>query len=124
MSLNGLLLTALAAGLTAVANLMLRAGVTNAGGFLPFRSGLPKQILALSTDPVFVAGVFFYGLAALVWFAVISIEDLSTSYPVLVGLTFILVGIGSVVFFSESMPLQKLIGIAVILTGILVVARA
>ncbi|MDA9981314.1 hypothetical protein N9H39_00945 [Gammaproteobacteria bacterium] len=68
-------------------------------------------------------GVICYGLAALVWFGVLSTESLSTSYPVLVGLTFIMVAIGGVFFFQESFGLQKFIAMAMILGGIVVAAR-
>ena len=54
----------------------------------------------------------------------ISMESLSTCYPLLVSITFVLVTFGSVFFFGEHISLQKLIGMAVILGGIVAVSRA
>lgn len=124
MTLRGLLLVAVAAILTAVANLLLRGGVLGHGGLSLAPGKIGADLLALLTQPMFVSGVFFYGLAALVWFSVLAIENLSTSYPVLVGLTFVLVGSGAAFFFSESFSIQKLVGMAIILFGIAVVARS
>ena len=123
MSVRGLLLVATSALLTALANLLLRGGLLQLGQFSLSADKLRPQLLALGSQPMFVGGVVLYGLAALVWFSVVSIERLSISYPVLVGLTFILVTSGAMVFFSEPLSWQKLSGIAIILTGIVVVAR-
>ncbi|MDS4068169.1 MAG: hypothetical protein RKO24_00940 [Candidatus Competibacter sp.] len=118
------MLVALSAVLTALANLLLRGGVLGHGGLSLAPDKVGSDLLGLLTQPLFVAGVFFYGLAAVVWFSVLAIENLSTSYPVLVGLAFVLVGSGAIFFFSESLSIQKLCGMAIILGGIAVVARA
>ena len=124
MTQRGLLLVGLSALLTALANLLLRGGVLRFGEFSLSLGSLRRQLLALGTEPLFVSGVILYGLAALVWFSVVSFEDLSGSYPVLVGLTFVLVAAGAVVFFQEQMPLQKVAGMLTILAGVVLVAKA
>ncbi len=112
------LLTVLAAAATAVANLSLRAGVVRAGGFDLSR----WQAVAL--QPLFVFGVVFYGLAALIWFRVLSIAQITTSYPVLVSLTFLLVSAGSYWFFREQLTAGKIAGMCVIIAGIFLVTRS
>ncbi len=124
MSARGLVLLLSSALATVAANLLLRAGVLRAGGFRLEGSGLVRQALALAFQPLFIAGVLFYILAAVVWFAVISMEQLSTAYPMLVSLTFVLVTTGAVLFFQEIVSWQKAVGIAIILIGIVLVARA
>lgn len=124
MSSQGLLLIGIAAVLTAVANLLLRGGVLAHGGLSLAPGRVLSDLLGLAMQPMFVSGFIFYGMAALVWFSVLAVEDLSASYPVLVGLTFVLVAAGAVFFFSESFSWQKLLGMLIILGGIVVVARA
>lgn len=124
MTTQGLLLIALSAVLTAVANLLLRGGVLGHGGFSLAPDKVLSGLLGLLTQPMLLAGVVFYGLAAVVWFSVLAVENLSSSYPALVGLTFVLVATGAVLFFGESLSLQKLLGMAIILSGIVLVARA
>ncbi len=80
--------------------------------------------LALGAQPLFVLGFICYGIAAVLWFSVLPRVDLSISYPVLVGLTFILVVAGSMVVFNENLPWAKVLGLALILAGVALVARA
>lgn len=122
MTSRGLVLVALAAITTVAGNLLMRAGVVNAGG-LKLGNSIVPQLFALAKEPLFLLGVFLYGLSAIIWFSVISSEQLSTAYPILVSITFILVTAGSVVFFHEGVSLFKAAGIMIILTGIWIVAQ-
>jgi drug/metabolite transporter (DMT)-like permease len=123
MSDRGLILVIASALLTAGANLLLRAGVRSAGGFGFGPDNLLVQGLSLLKQPAFVVGMILYGLAALVWFAVVGIEDLSVSYPAQVSLVFVLVNAGAMFFFAEQLTARKIIGMLVILAGVFIVAR-
>jgi multidrug transporter EmrE-like cation transporter len=116
----GLFLVILSSLLTVSANLMMRGGVLRAGGFLLSA----KSALSLCQQPLFVTGFILYGIAALIWFRVLSVANLSTSYPLLVSLTFVLVTLGAVFFFREPVSTQKIVGIAVIVAGIVLVASS
>jgi len=124
MSGRGMLLVALSAFLTFASNLMLRAGVTRAGGFGLSMGTIASDLTRLARQPLFVSGLVLYAIAALVWFRVISTENLNSSYPLLVGLTFALVTSGATVFFHEPLSWRKVLGLGLIFTGILVVSRA
>jgi len=124
MSERGLLLVGLAALLTVASNLMLREGVTRAGGFGLSLDSLVSDLLRLARQPLVLAGLTLYATTALLWFRVISTENLNSSYPLLVGLTFVLVTLGATVFFHEPVSWQKVLGLGVILVGIVLVARA
>jgi len=110
--------------LTACANLMMRHGLVQAGGLSIQGDGIPGLVLRLARQWTFVLGLVAYALAALVWFRVLSIAEVSTSYPILVGLTFVMVSAGAVLWFKESISFVKIVGIAVILGGIVIVAKA
>ena len=120
MTPQGLLLVVLSALGTVAGNLMIRAGLGRAGG-LGFSAA---KLTSVFLEPLMIAGLALYGTSALLWFRVISTEELSTSYPLLVSMTFILVTLGAAVFFHERISAQKLVGLAVILIGIVVIARA
>jgi multidrug transporter EmrE-like cation transporter len=124
MTQTGLLLVAIAAILSAGANILLRVGVLRAGGLGASARGYAADLLALLHDPLFMSGAALYALAALVWFRVISTEYLSVAYVVLVASTFILVAAGGRVFLHEPLTLQHTIGLAVILIGIAISAHA
>lgn len=123
MTHRGFILVVISALLTVMANLMLREGVVRAGGFSLSTGTLAREIANLLRQPLFDTGMFLYGLASLVWFRVLSTEELSSSYPLLVSLTFLLVTLGAVLLFREPLSIRKVIGLGVILAGILLVAR-
>lgn len=112
----------LSALLTVVANLLMRAGILRAGGFQLELNTIREPILSLLRQPMFLVGVVLYGAAAVIWFRVISFENLSNSYPLLVSLTFALVTMGAAFFFHEQISLLKIVGLLVILGGIIIVA--
>lgn len=122
MSSSGLMLISLSSVLTVCANLMVREGLLRAGGFGQ-SSNIASELVRLSMQPLFAVGLVLYASSALVWFKVISEESLSSSYPLLVALTFVLVTIGAWYFFREPISSMKLVGIAVILAGIGIVAQ-
>ena len=123
MTAQVLLLVLVSALLTACANLMMRHGLVQAGGLRMQGDGVLGLVLQLAKQWTFVLGLVAYALAAIVWFRVLSIAQDSTSYTILVGLTFIMVSVGAVLWFRESIGFLKVVGIAVILAGIVLVAR-
>jgi multidrug transporter EmrE-like cation transporter len=123
MSISGFFLVLLTAALTMAANLMLRAGIDSAGGFaVTNASQLLYGMARLFTQPLFCIGFTVYFLAAVVWFRVVATEPLSLAYPILVSLTFGLVTAGAVLLFSEPLSLRKVLGLAVILIGIVIIS--
>lgn len=122
MTLQGVVLIVVAAGMTVAGNLMMREGVVRAGGVSLQLSTLTAELLKLMQQPLLVVGVVLYGLASLVWFRVISTENLNSSYPLLVSITFLFVTLGATVLFREPLGLQKVLGLIAILIGIVLIA--
>jgi len=120
MRTEALLLVVLSALLTAAANLMLRHGLLAVGGLSLKAAGVAR----LLSQPWFVSGVIAYGLAAVAWFRVLSVAEVSGAYPVLVGMTFCLVTVAAVLVFRESLSWPKIVGILLILAGIVTASRA
>ena len=123
MSAMGVLLIFLSAFCTAVANLMMRRGILASGAFRAASGSALMSTLLLLRSPMFVGGFFMYGLAAVIWFRVLPMENLTNSYPLLVSLTFLMVTVGAVLIFSEHVSLLKVAGLAVIILGIALVSR-
>jgi drug/metabolite transporter (DMT)-like permease len=124
MSTLGVWLIILSGVCTAVANLMMRRGVLNIGHFQLSAAAMKTQVIALAQQPLFVIGFLLYGVAALIWFRILASEPLSSSYPMLVSLTFLLVTVGAMLVFGEKVNALKIAGLVVILGGILLVSRA
>jgi multidrug transporter EmrE-like cation transporter len=123
MTAMGWWLVLLSAGLQVAGTLMLRAGVDQAGGFAVKLLEAPVGLLRLISQPVFDIGFIFYGLAALVWFRVLSTQPLSIAYPLLVSLTFLFVTLGAVTLFQETLSPIKVGGVVVIFIGIVMMSK-
>jgi undecaprenyl phosphate-alpha-L-ara4N flippase subunit ArnE len=123
MSGHGLFLVLLTAALTMAANLLLRAGLDGAGGFFFGNAGEAVfRLVRLFLEPRFTSGFVLYFLASVVWFRVAATEPLSIAYPLLVSCTFVLVTAGATMLFGEPLTRRQMMGLAVILTGILLVS--
>ena len=119
MSLVGFLLLVLTAACMAVANVLMKNGIAQAGGFAP---SLPA-LFGLLRQPAFVGGFLLSGVAALMWFRILATQKLSVCYPLFVSLTYSLITIGAFYFLHEKISMQKLLGLVIIVAGITTVAR-
>jgi multidrug transporter EmrE-like cation transporter len=123
MTTQVFLLVLCAALVTACANLMVRHGLVLAGGLSVQGNGIPGLLLRLAKQWTFVLGLAAFALAALIWFRALSAAEVSICYPILVGLTFIMINVGAVLWLREPTSFLRIVGIAVILAGIVLVAR-
>jgi multidrug transporter EmrE-like cation transporter len=103
----------------AVANVLLKTGVAQAGGIQPSIDTL----LRLARQPSFLAGFFLTGAGSLAWLYILSTQKLSTCYPLFVSITYALITLGAVYFLHERVSVQKVVGLVIIIAGITTVAR-
>lgn len=85
--------------------------------------GLVGLLTAIATSPQVLLGLFFYGCGALAWILVLRRMDLSYAYPFL-ALNFVLITLVSRFFLGETVPPMRWLGILIICSGILIVARS
>ena len=108
--------------LTVYGQLIVKWQVGIAGAF-PASPGERVQFLARLVANPWIGSVFAAAVvAALSWMAAMTRYDLSVAYP-FVALSFVLVLVGSAVFFDESLNLAKITGIAFILVGLVIGSR-
>ena len=119
MTLTGFTLLVITALCMAVANLLMKTGITTAGGF----GFSASEVVRLCSQPAFVFGFALSGIAALIWFRILATEKLSTCYPLFVSLTYSLITLSSFYFLHEKISLQKIAGLIAIVAGITAVAR-
>lgn len=106
------------------ANVLLKFGVTKAGGFALSPNTLVTDLIKTALNPYIMGGLVLYGFSFIIWLRVLSISDLSKSYPIFVTIVFILTTIGSVIFLKESVSTLRLMGIAILIAGVFLVARS
>lgn len=113
----GLVLASVACG--AVGQLTLKAAM-NSLGSLQFSV---EALLRMATNPLLIMGVAIFAVSTLLWLFALAKADLSFAYPFL-SLTYIAVLVGGAVLFREAVTPMRVIGFAVIVTGVWIVARS
>lgn len=100
--------------IASLGQLILKSGMNQVGQF---------TLLKTFTNPLVLVGLGFYGLSAVLWLSVLSREALSFVYP-LVAMSYVLTVILSKLILHETVPSLRWLGLAVIVLGILLVAKS
>ncbi len=106
------------------ANILLKTAVTKTGGISAESTQILTNIAKVAFSPYLIAGLILYGLSFLIWLRVLTFNDLSRSYPIFATIVFLMTTLGSVIFLKENITVIRVVGIAVMLTGIFIVARS
>lgn len=92
---------------------MARLQPTLSDGILAFLRGV-------LTNPWILIGLFFSACSILGYMSFLARHNLSLVFPLFVGLTYLMVTTGGVVVLKESVTLQQIVGIVLILAGLVV----
>ena len=106
------------------ANILLKTGVVKTGGISAETTNIIANILKVAISPYIITGLILYGFSFLIWLRVLTFNDLSRSYPIFATIVFLMTTIGSVLFLKEHVSIIRIVGIAIMLTGIFVVSRS
>ncbi|AYD40087.1 transporter [Clostridium fermenticellae] len=108
--------------LGAVGQVLVKYGITGVQLDLTFRHLIPSIISIIKNLPV-MCGIISYGVSFLLWIKVLSKVELSYAYP-MVSMGYILVMIFSYFLFKENISILRIIGVAFIIIGVVLVARS
>ena len=75
-------------------------------------------------SPWLLGSIVLYGASFLLTVRVMAVNPLSIASPTMAGGTFLLITLASWLLLGEGMSYQKLIGLALIFCGIIVLARS
>jgi len=117
-----LLLTSVTFNVTA--NILLKKGVLSFGGLSGNLTKLFLEVSKAAANPFILIGLGLYGLSFLIWLRVLTFNDLSRAYPIFATVVFMFTTIGSIKFLNEDISILRIVGIAVMLLGIFIVARS
>jgi len=91
--------------------------------FYKFAANKTVDVMSFILNPFLYMGLFAYGIGLIFMLKALRKGELTVIYPVM-ATSFIWIGIASPIFFAtDSMNLQKWIGIFIIIAGITSVAR-
>jgi multidrug transporter EmrE-like cation transporter len=111
-------------GLNAAAQLLLKLAtrpLAEVSGFSV--DTLTGSVSILSRSLPFWTGMMCYAASVCVWLAALSKAPVSTAYPML-SLGYVVVAAVSVAWLGESMNTGKMLGIALICVGVILVSRS
>lgn len=110
----------IALALSSLGQLAMKHGVnqSRAGG-----GTITGFLWASIRSPSVAAGVAAYGVSLLCWLLAMRSLPLSVLYP-LVSVTYVVVAVGAVVLFGESLSPLQAAGIAIIGLGVVLLARS
>jgi multidrug transporter EmrE-like cation transporter len=111
-------------GLNAAAQLLLKVATRPLAHFSDFSAEtLSGSVVILFKSLPFWAGMVCYAASVCVWLAALSKAPVSTAYPML-SLGYVVVAAVSVLWLGESMGPAKVLGIALICAGVILVSRS
>ena len=82
-----------------------------------------SSLRGLVTNPLFIGGVLSYIISFLTWLYLLSQRDVTTIYPIALGLGYTAVVISSLIFLQERISAIQLVGIILIGLGLLLIIR-
>jgi len=108
--------------LTVYGQVVFKWRLEDAGDFPAAASDRLHYLARVAVDPWMVTVAVSVGLAAFTWGGALARFDLSLAYPFM-SLSFVLVLLLGALLFNESITAPKLIGIALICAGVIVVGQ-
>jgi len=110
-------------GLNAAAQLLLKVATRPLAHFTDFGyQTLRDSVVVLGTSVPFWAGMMCYAGSLCVWLAALSKAPVSVAYPML-SIGYVVVTGFSVLWLGETLSPAKILGIALICAGVVLVSR-
>ncbi len=109
--------------LNAAGQLALKASVQGMGAIVFTFDTLVPVGLKLLRQPWLWAGLCCYGISVVVWIMALSRVDVTIAYPML-SIGYVVSAIAAWLLFGEALTPGRLGGIAVIMIGVYILARA
>ena len=119
---NRVLLIFIPVTAAAVGQMILKIGMTQVGE-LKFSDGIISMFWRTFSNLYVLGGLAFFGVNAMLWLVVLSREKLSFAYP-MVAFAYIVTILLSKFVLHEDIPLLRWSGLAVIIVGILMIAKS
>jgi len=109
--------------LNAAAQLLLKAGTNQVGAFEFAARNIPVVGMRLAFEPHIVGGLLCYVVSVVVWILALSRVEVSIAYPML-SIGYVVNAVAAWYLFGEAVTPVRLVGIAIIILGVVIVARS
>lgn len=109
--------------LNALAQLLLKAGTNAVGAIHLTADNWFATGLKLATQLPIIGGLTCYVVSVVVWIIGLSRVDVTIAYPLL-SIGYIINAIGAWYFLNEAISGQRLLAIAIIIVGVVLLTRS
>lgn len=109
--------------LNAAAQLLLKAGTNAVGAIHLSMDNWFDTGLRLATQLPILGGLLCYVISVTVWIVGLSRVDVTIAYPLL-SLGYVVNAIGAWYFLGEAISAQRILAIAIIITGVALLTRS
>ncbi len=109
--------------LNATAQLLIKSGADTAGHFAFTAGNLWRVGLHFALQWQILLGLACYAVSVVVWILALTRVQVSVAYPML-SLGYVVTALAAWWLFGEALTVQKLLGIAVIIAGVVIMARS
>jgi multidrug transporter EmrE-like cation transporter len=110
--------------LSAIAQIVLKTGMTSSAVANVMKLGSPFEVaVQIAISPWVVGGLGLYFLGALVWLFVLARVEVSVAYP-FVGLGFILTMIMGKFVMGDDITVTRMVGTLLVAAGVVLIARS
>jgi multidrug transporter EmrE-like cation transporter len=110
--------------LTSYSQLMIKWRVAALAATSVQSLSFSERTFAYLVDPFIISAYAFSLLSSVAWFFVCERHPVSIAFPVYVGVLFCVVTVGSTLLLKETVSIQHLAGLLLIVVGVIVVSRA
>lgn len=116
-----LVLIVLSVLLNSFAQILMRKGMLNVG--LVGLTNLVSYLPSMATNLFLWGSIFCYGISVLLWMVVLSRVEVSFAYPFL-SIGYIVAAVIAYYTLGENISLIRMIGIAFICVGVVLISRS
>lgn len=110
--------------LSACAQVLFKLGVAPVPGqAVTGSSSLAGAVIATLLRPGVLGGLALYGIGTVIWLHALAQTELSQAYP-FVGLGFVMTAALGYLVFNEALGPSRLVGIALVIAGVVLVGRS
>lgn len=108
--------------LGAIGQVIIKIGANKLGSLSLTTGSFAFDLLRIARTPEIIGGMVFFGTSSILWIKVLTGAELSQAYP-LVSLSYLIVTVLSCLLFREQFTVQKVIGIVVIMSGVIMLNK-
>jgi len=123
MNIATLLLVLICVLLNVSAQLALKQGAATFGVITPNLLGFFPLVMKMINSYWIIIGGVIYVASVFIWLLVLNRIEVSKAYP-LISIGYVLNAIAAYYLLGEHVTLLRMVGILIILTGVLIVARS